>query len=253
MKVLCVQSPRMPIEKVGKYLESLKKNISILAYDLMVLPEKWITTEFEDGDERLSEVLQKFMELSESTGAVFVPGSFSIRRNGSLFNSSPVIDHGQILGFQDKISLFQNENGKYSRGKDVMVFHAGKVPFSVAVCYDLDFPFFAKMAIEKGAQFLVNPSLILSDFKDMWHLYVKGRSLENRLAVISVNSVTEPFFGGSIVTALRPYKKGIMLESTQMGEEPFMIFETNPGEMENHIRERKREDAGTYGLSSGSS
>ena len=42
---------------------------------------------------------------------------------------------------------------------------------------------------------IFNPSLIRKDFHREWHLYVKTRSLENRIPVISINSISDDFMG----------------------------------------------------------
>lgn len=246
MKVLCVQSPRIPYESAFQYLDDLKSEIESIEFDFMVLPEKWITTEIPHGGEEWNGLLSFFEKLSSEHSATIVPGSFSVRRHSSLFNTAPVISEGRFQGYQDKIALFQNEKEKYSGGDEIRLFHAGSTPFSVAVCYDLDFPYFAKVAIEKGAQFLINPSLIASEFKEMWHLYVKGRSLENRLVVVSVNSASDKFLGGSIITSMRPFNRGIVIEANSMDTRHFQLFTTNPEEMKPHIDARKEEDNGVY-------
>lgn len=246
MRVLCVQSPRIPYDSALDYLDKLGLELDGTDFDFMVLPEKWLTTEIsQDGDE-WNRLMNYFEEFSSRHSATIVPGSFSVRRNGSLFNTAPVIAEGKLQGLQDKIALFQNEKAKYSSGGEIKMFRAGNIPFSVAVCYDLDFPYFAKVAVERGAQFLINPSLIAAEFKEMWHLYVKGRSLENRLVVVSVNSSSEKFLGGSIVTSMKPFGKGIFIESSSMNNEHFQVFLTNPEEMKDHIAARRQEDEGFY-------
>lgn len=248
MKVLCVQSPRINPDSSLSYLEKLRAEISSLNFELMVLPEKWVASEFTPEEQGWSDLISILGEISREHAATVVPGSFSIRRSGSLYNTSPVIVNGTLQGYQDKIALFRNENGRYSRGSGIHTFSTGKMKFSVAVCYDLDFPFFAKIAIENGAQFLVNPSLIESEFREMWHLYVKGRSLENRLPVISVNSMSEPFNGGTIVTSMKPHKGGIFIETATIGSEPMKIMDTNAEEVGPYILSRKLEDRGSYGF-----
>lgn len=248
MKVLCVQTPRMPYGSAFSYLEDLKSEIRDMEFDFMILPEKWLTTEIEQNGEEWNQLMSFFLSVSREHSATIVPGSFSVLREGSLFNTAPVISGGKIQGSQDKIALFQNEKNRYTKGDGIMLFQAGDLPFSVAVCYDLDFPYFAKMAIEMGAQFIVNPSLIEAEFKEMWHIYVKGRSLENRLVVMSVNSSSEPFRGGSIVTSMRPFKKGVFIETASMDTEHYRLFTTNPEDMSEHIDSRKEEDDGTYGF-----
>ena len=248
MQVLCVQSPRIPLEETMQYLDGLKEEISKLNFEFLVLPEKWITTSITTNEKAWTKIISTFQEISLEHNATVVPGSYSIQRKEGMYNSAPVIIEGKLAGFQDKIALYKIENGKYRNGNEIHVFESGNIKFSVPVCYDLDFPYFAKVAVEMGADFLVNPSLVTSDFSDMWYIYVKGRSLENRLPVISVNSLSEPFGGRSIVTRLHPRDGGIILEYDIMGKEHFRLMETNSNELRDYVAARKAEDFGSYSL-----
>lgn len=248
MKVLCMQAPRMSAAEALPYVKRAMESFTGDEFQMLVLPEKWITTVFQEGEQNLDEILGFFQDISEKFHCTVIPGSFSLERNGRLYNTSPFIYRGKIQGFQDKITLFKAENGKYASGDRISIFEAGDLRVAIAVCYDLDFPYFAKIAARNGASLIVNPSLISAEFKDMWHIYVKGRSLETRLVVISVNSVSEPFQGGSIVTRMQPRNGGIFLGQELLGMEESRIVETNPEEMHDHIEARQREDPGNYGL-----
>ena len=250
MKVLAIQAPRMQADDAILYLEKTFKKFDEQDFQLAVLPEKWITTAMGENDPLLNHILDFFCDFSRKKNCTVIPGSFSIERSGRLYNSSPFIHNGGLHGFQDKISLFKAENGRYTRGKEIRVFDAEQIKVSIAVCYDLDFPYYAKMAIKNGAALIVNPSLIDSEFKDMWHIYVKGRSLETRLPVISVNSISDPFRGGSIITRMRPENGGIFLESELLGNAETTVAETNPELMGKYIESRDAEDPGSYALDS---
>ena len=95
------------------------------------------------------------------------------------------------------------------------------------------------MVAGDGGSLIVNPSLITSEFKEVWHIYVKGRSLETRLPVISINSLSNPFLGGSIVTRMRPRNGGIFLEEELLGTNEARIVETNPEDMREYIDSRQ--------------
>ena len=248
MKVLCIQAPRMHSGEAEAFLDRILKKYDRDEFQMLVLPEKWITNNLEEKDPVFQALLNTFEEISEKYSCDVIPGSFSLARNGHLYNSSPFIHRGKILGFQDKISLFKGENGNYSKGDQIKIFDAGSLKISIAVCYDLDFPYFAKMVAGNGGNLIVNPSLITSESKDMWHSYVKGRSLETRLPVISINSSSDPFLGGSIVTRMRPRNGGIFLEEELLGATESRIVETNPEDMREYIDSRHAEDPGTYSL-----
>lgn len=248
MKVLCVQSPRTELKNAESYLSGLFDQAGILDFDLMVLPEKWVPTNVSQDNADWKSLLEIVGNFSSEHEAIVVPGSFSVQRDSGLYNSAPVFINGSLEGFQDKISLFRMENGNYARGKSIQVFGNGTMKFAVPVCYDLDFPYFSKIAVEKGADFLVNPSLIAAEFAEMWYIYVKGRSLENRLPVISVNSLSDPFLGGSIVTRMHPESGGVFLETETLGSDHFRIVETNSTELRDYAKLRRKEDFGQYGF-----
>ncbi len=213
--------------------------------DFLVLPEKWIMEKYMEGSSGLSKILEFFQNMSKEFDMTIIPGSFSIFRNGSLYNTSPVIANGKVLGWSDKISLYRIEKNEYSPGRDICVFESRGIKFSVAVCYDLDFPYYTKIAIRKGARILFNPSLIIKQFHEMWHLYVKGRSLENRIPIISVNSSSEPLGGNSLGTSLVELDRGVILES-HMAEQSVLSYEIDMSRIDNMIENRMNEDPGKY-------
>ena len=213
--------------------------------DFLILPEKWIMEKYKDGGSGLSKILESFQNMSKEFGTTIIPGSFSVFRNGSLYNTSPVIADGKILGWSDKISLYRIEKNEYSPGSEIGVFESDGIKFGVAVCYDLDFPYYAKIAIRKGARILFNPSLIIKQFHEMWHIYVRGRSLENRIPVISVNSSSEPLGGNSLGTSLVQHERGVILES-HMAEQSVLSYEIDMSGIDNMIESRMNEDPGKY-------
>jgi predicted amidohydrolase len=101
---------------------------------------------------------------------------------------------------------------------------------------------------ERGVTVLANPSLIPSKYHRMWHIYVRGRSLENRIPVLSVNSLSEPFLGNSIITGMRDEGDGIVLEEENAGSQEIFYSELNYSHLPGLVRKRKDEDPGVYAL-----
>lgn len=215
--------------------------------DILLLPEKWILEKYDEVGGNLEQILDVFRNLSSRYRATIVPGSYSVVRGEKLFNSAPVIVEGEVQGWSDKISLFRRELDNYASGSEIKVFKTGSLVFGVPVCYDLDFPYYSKMAVGMGARFLLNPSLIPKQFHKMWHIYVRGRSLENRLPVISINASSEPLAGGSIATSMQEADGGVLLqESRPKGHTLLLEFDY---ESTSELIERRRlEDPGKYSL-----
>ena len=249
--IAAVQAPRMSIDEAYEYVSGkLEESLKGTEYDVLLMPEKWINGNIEEAAEGIGRIIRHFTELSRDTGSVIVPGSFSVYRNGKLFNSAPVIFNGKILGWQDKIALFREEKKYYTQGKEIRVFDAAGLKIGVAVCYDADFPYFTKVAVSKGAEIMLNPSLIVKKFHDMWYIYIKSRSLENRVPYVSVNSISDPFYGSSIITRPEPYDFGVKLYYETFSDETVIKSRVNISTLRDLISTRFQEDPGSYSLNS---
>lgn len=214
----------------------------------IVMPEKWVTDIMDEDSEDLSRILTFFIELSDKTDSVIIPGSFSVKRGVKLFNSSPVIAGGKILGWQDKITLFNREKESYASGTEAKIFESSGLKFTVSVCYDSDFPYYARMAAMRGSEIMINPALIHRDFHDMWKIYVEARTLENRLPFVSVNSLSDPFNGDSMISVPEKYMFGAKLNTRIYGNRE-TIHETLSLDGLKEMRDvRLSEDPGSYGF-----
>ncbi len=91
---------------------------------------------------------------------------------------------------------------------------------------------------------ILNPSLIRYEFHDEWHLYVKARSLENRIPIISVNSSSKDFNGDSIGVIPYKYKYGVKIKTVSKNIDDIII---NIDEiLYDEIKKRINEDKGIY-------
>ena len=248
--VTSFQSMRMSLESALKYLEHRLPDPSGGGrIDLMAFPEKWIIDRIESDSRGLSTLLDELTKLSEKYSCVLIPGSLSISREEKLYNTAPVFDCGKLLGWQDKISLFRNERAAYSSGSGINVFNTSAGKIVVPVCYDIDFPYFLKSSIRNGAEYAINPSLIDSEYHDMWKVYVSARSLENRVPVVSVNSLSAPFGGNSIVVQPYLHTYGFKIRTIEGGSSEVFTAELDISNLREHIKMRSEEDPGWYSLS----
>ena len=80
------------------------------------------------------------------------------------------------------------------------------------VCHDVVFPESARTLVLKGAEVILNPSLITTLGIEPWRAYITARVLENRVPIVAAN----PFLrnrvpGGSVLLGLKYEKaQGIM-------------------------------------------
>lgn len=243
--VMGIESKLTDVSESISYMDSLDQLVEERRPDVVLLPEKWINNVFVEGSDNYDNIISVFREFSSRHGILLVPGSLSIQRRSGLFNSSPVFSKGKLLGWQDKLVPFNLEKKYYSGGNEIKVFQAGEIRMGVQVCYDLDFPFMTKIQVSKGIDFILNPSLIVSEFRNMWHLYVKTRSLENRIPVISVNSGSEPFSGNSISTSFLVKENGVLLK-TKRPRNGIIECRVNTRLVRELSERRKTEDPGEY-------
>ncbi len=239
----------MSLESALKYLENRLPDPSDGRIDLMAFPEKWIVDRIESDSRELSTLVDELGMLSERYSCVLIPGSLSILREEKLYNTAPVFDSGKLLGWQDKISLFMKERTAYSPGSAIKVFDTSAGKMVVPVCYDIDFPYFLKSSVRDGAEYAINPSLIDSEYHDMWKVYISARSLENRIPVVSVNSLSAPFSGNSIVVQPYLYTYGFKIRTIEGGSNEVFTTELDISDLRKHIRMRSEEDPGLYSLS----
>ncbi|MCW6168673.1 MAG: carbon-nitrogen hydrolase family protein [Thermoplasmatales archaeon] len=246
MKILSFQARISAYSELDSIVKKIERKLETSKADSLIMPEKWLNTVLEEKSAEYRRVMDMFTNISDSFSCLVIPGSFSVERSYGLFNSAPVFYKGELKGYQDKISLFGPEKSKYRSGNELKVFRAQNIAFGIAVCYDLDFPYYVKVQVRQGARIIFNPSLILKRYREMWHLYVKLRSLENRVPVVSVNSISDPLGGGSLATHMTQDDSAVLLNYTNAGRSVSMLSEID---LESHIpmiERRMLEDPGEY-------
>ena len=247
MNIVVYQSERMNIKNATAYLKDLLKE-EFSGSTLVVLPEKWIKDVIDMDSDGYNDLVSLIADISQVTGCTLVPGSISLRENGKVYNAAPLFYKGSLTGWQRKISLFRNEKETYEKGSEIRSFQIGNLKLGIAVCYDIDFPYYAKKLVSEGCDIIVNPSLIHSGFTDMWHLYIRSRSLENRIPIISVNSISEPFMGDSIAVEPYSFDFGSKIKEHLCGSHIRTVFSINPEDSAKMRSDRFREDPGSYSL-----
>lgn len=214
--------------------------------DMVVFPERFIVDTFHEFPKsRASKMLSGI-----SKGRILVAGSVLEKTDKGIFNRSYVFMNGKIIGFQDKIVPFDREKGRVEKGRIINIFRTPVITFSVPICYDIDFPFYAKISALKGATLLINPSLIRKDFHQEWHLYIQSRSLENRISVISVNSNNANFEGDSIFVDTYEENNGVRVLKLEALNMDKFTCEYSDGKVDKKREQRKMEDPGYYSFPS---
>lgn len=125
--------------------------------------------------------------LARRHGVWLVAGSLLTRgENGRYRNRSWLVSPQGGRAFQDKLTLtaFERDSGVLEPGDALRVFESPFGRIGILVCYDIQFPHFARAQAEAGARLLLVPSC--TDTAAGAHrvrLGCQARALENRLHV----------------------------------------------------------------------
>jgi len=196
-----IQSKRMNFNDSLDYINNIENKNN----EIIVLPEKFITETIDK--EKLKDIIDNI-----KIDNTIVLGSLSYM-DEYLYNRSFLINNRKIIGFQDKINLYNIEKLRYKSGDKIKMFNINNIKLGILICYDLDFPEYPRKLFNNKCDVIINPSLINNKFHDEWHLYVELRSLENRIPVISVNSISDNFKGDSITSIPYKYQNGVKLKN----------------------------------------
>ena len=191
----------------GSYSKSVEHALSLIEQaaeldaQIVCLPEHWLLEYPEQGDGGI----QKIVGISKSKHVFVVTGAnYTPIENGERRIRSYLIGpEGQVMGHQDKIHLFRGEKNAAKPGDSYEIFETALGKIGILVCYDNVFPEAARTLVLKGADVLFVPSRIISEGVDPWILYLRTRTLENRVPVVAPNIFDPPrYLGGSVIVDL---------------------------------------------------
>ena len=105
-------------------------------------------------------------EMARRHGLWLVAGSYFEKRDGALYNTTPVIDpSGEVVARYRKIFPFAPYEEASTAGSEVVVFDVPDVGrFGVAICYDMWFPELLRQMTAMGAEVILNP--VMANFID---------------------------------------------------------------------------------------
>lgn len=161
--------------------------------DLVCLPERWI---------KMNPNLEKNIQEERGTHYQFIKkiakkchinilsgGIWEKRENSNknyitcyFFNKD-----GEEIGRQDKIHLYRYEKFFFEPGDTLNLFSLNGHLFSILICFDMVFET-PRFAVRNGAEFLISPTLIREEGLENWGVYLRAKSLENRVPIAACNS-----------------------------------------------------------------
>jgi predicted amidohydrolase len=176
------------IELVSLMAESIQKNLALQLSEIQKYQEIF---------------LNLYLELAKQYSVLIVAPSFPWKiENGEIRNRSYVFFPNGEYDFQEKTMMtrFENEEWKVSPGnKKLKVFKYKNTTFGINICYDIEFPDFAREQCQLGAQLILVPSCTES-IKGMHrvHTGAKARALENQCYVVVSQTIGDVDYSEAI-------------------------------------------------------
>lgn len=201
MKVIAAQHNIKKFADFDEYKEYYVKKISAAkekGAELYVLPEySGLELTFTEGElAKQIEDIQKYIpqykafwkKLADDTSMVLQPGSV-LEGSGQYHNRAYIFFPGKEPQFQDKMQLtsYEKKLGFIKKGTEVKVFED---IFGINICYDSEFPEYAKKQAHAGVKILLVPSCT-ETMHGLTRVQISCRAcaIQNQFYVVNSSSV----------------------------------------------------------------
>jgi predicted amidohydrolase len=141
----------------------------------------------------LPDFLQIYSDLAVRHGIYIQAGTFPVKHADGVFHNHAYFFNPQgEFDFQEKLTMtrFENEHWLICRGLEIKAFDTvfGKV--AIAICYDSEFPHYARKQAELGAKLILVPSCTdtLAGYNRV-RIGSQARALENQCYVVQASLV----------------------------------------------------------------
>jgi predicted amidohydrolase len=141
----------------------------------------------------LADYLQLFTTLAVEHQLYIQAGTFPVKQpNGEYQNHAYFFHPDGKVDFQAKLTMtrFENEQWHISRGVDIKVFETRFGKVAINICYDSEFPHYARQQAERGASLILVPSC--TDTQAGYYrvrIGCQARALENQCYVVQASLV----------------------------------------------------------------
>ena len=145
----------------------------------------------------LQSLLPKFQALFSQLACqhdIYIQaGTFPVKHeNGEFRNHALLFGPEGLIGSQEKLTMtrFENEQWHISRGLEIKVFETRYGKIAINICYDSEFPVYARKQIELGANLILVPSC--TDTEAGYYrvrIGCQARALENQCYVVQASLV----------------------------------------------------------------
>lgn len=110
-------------------------------------------------DATLSDWASTASRLASGAGGVVVGGFAELGDDGAVYNSAAVVDAGGVIGVYRKVHLWDGEKECFTPGSEPpLVVDTPHGRIGVAICFDMEFPEWTRLAALDGADVLAVPT-----------------------------------------------------------------------------------------------
>lgn len=140
----------------------------------------------------LGDFLALFRDLAREYALYICAGTYPVREGEDYYNRAYFFWPNGHCEFQEKLQMtrFENEHWHISGGSGLKVFATEFGRVAINVCYDSEFPLFARRQVEQGADLILVPSCTdtLAGFHRV-KIGCQARALENQCYVLQSPTV----------------------------------------------------------------
>ncbi|NVM55836.1 MAG: carbon-nitrogen hydrolase family protein [Candidatus Helarchaeota archaeon] len=189
--------PELSREKTLKHVRELLEVASKEEPHIVCLPERWNYRkgEIKDNIEVYNGPTMTFLQkVSAEFGLYIIGGAIWVNKQDMTENyiiSAIYNPKGELIGVQRKLHLYLYEKSFFIPGKKLEIINTEFGKIGVAICFDMVFPEVARFYALNGVDIIFSPVLIRAEGIENWHIYLKARSLENRMPICATNCVGE--------------------------------------------------------------
>ncbi len=180
-----------------EHAHDLAKKASDNGANLIVLPEIF-TCVYDSANfpkkafDKDSKYYQAIQNIAKDTGKYLIAGSVPEKENDKIYNTSFSFNpDGVEIARHRKTHLFDidvkggqyfKESDTLSAGKDITIFDTPFARVGVIICYDIRFPEFSRLLVDKGAEIIVVPAAFnMTTGPAHWELSFRARALDNQV------------------------------------------------------------------------
>lgn len=140
-------------------------------------------------------------DLARRHGLWLVPGSLYERRDGAVYNTTPVIDPaGEVVARYRKLFPFAPYERDIASGDECVVFDVpGAGRFGVSICYDMWFPETTRSLVSLGAEVILHPTMTNTIDRDVEIAIARASAATNQCYFVDVNVAGDLGVGQSVV------------------------------------------------------